>query len=323
MGNHRPPLAGNAPTTVPHASWIDTLKLHTIDPDRDGDVAMASMPLPQDDHALVAFAGMTSQAVPIAWYPAEQGAGPGKPRQVLIMGIADAVPATLGLVPASADALVTPKACAAPATIDPAWSGPHWQTAIVEETKTGLQMREVNELVIEHAGRSLGIRMGIELVEGGYHWWEWLQVEQLWSGPVCTAIRAAGYIGVTDVSEDELFDPEKYNTGPWLHRHNWLFAEVYLQLFANGLARVTARHVNNRFFDQGRNLEGFVPVIAFHKARSPWCCIVTWACSPRIWRPAIRTCCAWPSRWPTPLTAWIAAAGPGALMGVTLPTSAA
>ena len=58
-------------------------------------------------------------------------------------------------------------------------------------------MRETNELVLEHAGRRLGIRMGIELVDGGFHWWDWLQVEQLWTGPVCTAVRAAGYIPVT------------------------------------------------------------------------------------------------------------------------------
>jgi len=125
-------------------------------------------------------------------------------------------------------------------------------------------MREVNELVIEHGGRQLGIRMGIELEDGGFHWWEFLQVEQLWSGPVCTAIRAAGYVGVTEVCEDEMFDPGRYNAGYWLHRHNWLHAEVYAQIFANGLVKVTARHINNRFFDQGRDLEGFVPVIAFN-----------------------------------------------------------
>jgi len=247
------------------AAWIDTLKLRTLDPDREGDVAIASIPLPREDHALVAFAGMAAQAAPIAWYPAGNGADPGKPRQLLLMGIAGGgAPDTLGLVPAEAGALVTPREFAAPATADAAWTGPRWSTAVVEEKKTGVLMREVNELALEHAGRRLGIRMGIALTGGGYHWWEWLQIEQLWSGPVCTAIRAAGYIGITELGEDELFDPKHYNAGEWVHRHNWLFAEIYLQLFANGLARVTARHVNNRFFDQGRDLEGFVPVIAFN-----------------------------------------------------------
>ena len=250
-------------TVVP--SWIDRVKLTTLDPDRAAGVAIASIPLPREDHAMVVFDGMPAQAVPIAWYPSESGTGPGKPRQVLVMGVPeDAAPDTPGLVAAPGGAVVLPRPTAAPATAIPGWAGPTWRAAVVEEKKTGLMMREVNELVLEHAGRRLGVRMGIELADGGYHWWEWLQVEQLWTGPVCTAMRAAGYIGITEVGEDELFDPQKYNTGPWLHRHNWLFAEVYAQVFVNGLVRVTARHVNNRFFDQGRDLEGFVPVVAFN-----------------------------------------------------------
>lgn len=246
-------------------TWIDQLKLRTLDPDRQAGVAIASIPLPKDDHAIVAFKGMASQALPIAWYPADHGAGPGKPRQVLVMGIADGnAPDELALVAAGAEAIVTPQTPAAAPTADPAWAGPAWQSAIVEEKKTGLSMHEINELVLEHAGRRLGIRLGIELTTGDFHWWEWLQVERLWTGPVCTAIRAGGYIGVTDVPEDELFDPQHYNVGYWLHRHNWLFAEVWAQIFTNGLVRVTARHVNNRFFDQGRDLEGFVPIIAFN-----------------------------------------------------------
>lgn len=246
-------------------AWIDQLKLSALDPDRQASVAIASVPLPQADHALFTFDGIQSQAVPIAWHPLEHGSGPGGPRQLLVMGVAeDTVPDRLGLVPASNGAIAFPRPEAAPMTDIPGWTGPTWRCDVVEEKKTGLMMREVNELTIEYSGRRLEVRMGIELAGGEYHWWEWLQVEQLWSGPVCTAIRAAGYVGVTELSEEELFDPEKYNTGPWLHRHNWLFAEVYAQIFVNGLVRVTARHVNNRFFDQGRDLEGFVPVVAFN-----------------------------------------------------------
>jgi len=253
--------------TAATPAWIEGITLKPLDPEREAGVALASIPLPKDDHTIVTFAGMASQAVPVAWYPAEQGAGPGKPRQVLVMGIAgEGLPDPPGLAAANAGAIVNPQPCAAPATVDPAWTGPRWQSVIVEDKKTGVLMREVNELVLEHAGCRLGIRMGIELADGRFHWWEFLQVEQLWSGPVCTAVRAAGYVGITELGEDELFDPHRYNSGKWLHHHNWLFVEVYLQLFANGLVRVTARHVNNRFFDQGRDLEGFVPVIAFNAA---------------------------------------------------------
>ena len=246
-------------------TWIDELKLRTLDPDRQAGVAIASIPLPRNDHAVVAFKGMACQILPLAWYPAEQGTGPGRPRQVLVMGIAGGdAPDELALVAASGGTVVNPHAPAAAPAADASWAGPRWQSIIVEEKKTGSLMREVGELVLEHAGRRLGIRMGIELTGGGFHWWEWLQIERLWTGPVCTAIRAAGYIGVTEVTEDTMFEPNHYNRGPWLHRHNWLFAEVYAQLFTNGLVRVTARHVNNRFFDGGRDLEGLVPVIAFN-----------------------------------------------------------
>lgn len=265
MNNRKSRKTTSSPNKFP--GWIEQLKLRTLDPDREACVAIASIPLPKDDHAIVAFEGMVSQALPIAWYPADRGPDPGKVRQVLVMGIADSVaPDSVGLVAAPAGLIVTPEPVAAPVTADPAWPGPRWQSIILEEKKTGLQVREVNELVFEHAGRRLGIRMGIALTDGNYHWWEWLQVEQLWAGPVCTGIRAAGYIGVTDVPEDEMFDPHQYNAGKWLHRHNWLHAEVYAQIFVNGLVRITARHVNNRFFDQGRDLEGFVPVIAFNTA---------------------------------------------------------
>ena len=257
----QPPTRGQA--EIP--GWIGQLKLTTLDPNLKAGVALVSLPLPRDNEAVPGFAGMASQAVPIARYPDAHGAGPGRPRQVLVMGVGDeAMPDHLKLTTAGSTALVTPRAVAAPVTSIPGWAGPTWRATVVEEKKTGLMMREINELELSHAGRQLGIRMGIALADGGYHWWEWLQVEQLWAGPVCTAIRAAGYIGVADIPEDELFDPKKYNTGPWLHRHNWLYAEIYAQVFVNGLVRITARHVNNRFFDQGRDLEGFVPMIAFN-----------------------------------------------------------
>ena len=249
------------------SAWINWLKVRTIDADRDANVAICSVPLPREDHAVVTFDGMASQALPLAWYPAGPNARPDLARQVLVMGVADdAVPDELGIRKADEAAIVNPHGpCAAPIA-DDAWAGPKWQSTIVEEKKTGVAMREVNELTLEHDGRRIGLRMGIELNDGGYHWWQWLQVERLWTGPACTAIRAAGYIPVVDLNEDELFGPEGYNSGHWLHRHNWLFGEIHAQIFNNGLVRITARHVNNRFFDQGQDLEGLVPVLAFNAA---------------------------------------------------------
>ena len=246
-------------------AWIDQIKLRTLDPDRQASVAVASIPLAAKGHALVTFRDVDSQVVPIAWYPGDRG--PGLPRQVLVMGTANApLPDELSLMQAGAAAVVDARHSVAGPTAPATWAGPKWYSAIIEEKKTGLYNYEINELVLEHQGRKLGIRLGLELAEGGFHWWEWLQIEQLWAGPVCTAIRAAGYVGVKELTEEEIFSPNapRYGASYWFHRHNWLFAEVYAQVFVNGLVRVTARHVNNRFFDQGRDLEGFVPVIAFN-----------------------------------------------------------
>ena len=245
-------------------TWIDSLTLRTLDSDRQAEVAIASVPLPREEHAVVTLKGMASQAVPIAWYPGGQG-GPGGvrlPRQVLVMGIGGAGDSVLVEQAAASDVVAVDRPTACPVS-DAKSAGPRWSSGVVAEKKLGLSMSETNEFNLEHNGRQIGIRMGVEFADGGFHWWEWLQVEQLWAGPVCTAVRAAGYIPITEVSEEEMFEPSRYNRGDWLHKHNWLFAEVYAQVFVNGLVRVTARHVNNRFFDQGRDLAGFVPVIGF------------------------------------------------------------
>jgi hypothetical protein len=58
--------------------------------------------------------------------------------------------------------------------------------------------------------------------------------------------------------------PDVGDRGPtkWTHRQHWLFCEVYALLFANGVVHVTARHVNNKLYDYGRDVPG-EPMIAF------------------------------------------------------------
>lgn len=241
-------------------SWMERLTLASLDSEPGAQVAIASVPLPKESHAVPVFAGMVSQAVPIAWHPLQDGKRLAK--QALVMGIG-ATGETASLVQANASNVVEVDRPMASASSGADRRGPGWRSAVVEEKKLGLSMREVNELNLSFGGRSVGLRMGVELAEGGHHWWQWMQVEQLWTGPICTAVRAAGYIAIKEVSEDEMFEPSRYNRGDWLHRHNWLVGEVYALIFTNGFMRVTARHVNNRVFDQGRDLEGFVPVIGF------------------------------------------------------------
>ncbi|MHB9109120.1 MAG: hypothetical protein ACYDCO_18865 [Armatimonadota bacterium] len=250
--------------------WVKQIKLQKLS-EEPASVAIASVPVPRDEQAGVVLDGMPSQAVPVAWHP-----GPGAPKRLLLFGVSDGLlPDALGLC-AGEPVAVTPggyaqaERGASGRTADSAgakWSGPRWELAILDEKKTGLVMHETNELIFRHDGRELGLRMGIQLDdEPGLRWWEFVQVEELWSGPVCRAVRASGYIGIVEITDEEWTDPNRYNFGPWFHKHNWLHAEIYALVFANGLVKITARHVNNRFFDHGENLDGFVPVLGLRPA---------------------------------------------------------
>lgn len=224
-------------------------KLRVLTGSADASVAIASFPLPAGfDHA-VGFDGLASQAVPIAWRP------DGKPRQMLMLGLAD------GPLPDALQVTQQPQAHEMPAR-----PTPQWTVRILHKKKTGMLMHEVNELTLSFGGREVGLRMGMRRSDG-LHWWQWLRVEELWSGPVCRAIRAAGFIAADPVPEDFFIDSARYNTGYWLHRHNWLYAEVYALLFANGLVRATARHVNNRFFDKGEEIRDCLPVLGLRTRR--------------------------------------------------------
>ena len=237
-------------------SVVNSVGVAALDAAQGSRVVIASVPVPRGQQSPPRFADAASQAVPIAWYSAEHGDGPGLPRRYLVVGVTEQdAPDRLALTDAASDARQRPL--------------PTCRIDTLEKKTTGLSGYEVNELVISHAGRSLGVRLGV-LKDSGPAWWQWLRVETLWSGPVCSAISAAGYVSVSDLkSDDEIFDPKVYNQGPQFHVQHWLFVEVYALLFANGLVRVTARHVNNRFFDQGRDLAGFVPIIGFRPISAP------------------------------------------------------
>ncbi len=233
--------------------------LKALDHDATARILMASVPLPRDTDAAIAFAGMRSQAVPLAYYPGSDG--PGAPRQVLLLGIRD------GLAPSRATlatgGVLVPHAPGPPVSPTDEWQGPRLDVEIVSRKKTGLVMREVNELSVAANGREIGLRMGLRH-ENAWRWWQFVRLEQLWAGPVCRAYRAAGYIGVEEVDDEFFVEAIKTNTGHWLHRHNWLLGELYLLVFANGLVRITARHLNNRMVDKGQELTDVLPVLGLH-----------------------------------------------------------
>src|SRR4029079_4759210 len=93
------------------------------------------------------------------------------------------------------------------------------------------------------------------------HWWQWLRVETLWSGPLVKAVRIGGYVEMEHVSEKEFRSKKTFHGSLRLHKHDWVYGEMYALCFANGVVQVAARHINNHRYDEGRELKNIVPVL--------------------------------------------------------------
>ncbi len=195
--------------------------------------------------------GVTSQAQPLAFRYDESGVR--SPRHYLVAGIAD------DELPESVDVNWTTGEDA-PASDPPALG--EIETVVVDSKTRGVLIREVGELRIKGASGTLGIRMGLETTDGVL-WWEWVTPTCLWSGPICSSWRVGGYAPARIESDDEAVIRRFGYMHPEVHRHNWVYCEVHLLMFANGVVRIHARHVNNRFFDRGRDLKDVRAVIGF------------------------------------------------------------
>jgi len=238
---------------LPDPQMIEDLTLTRLSPDAPAHAAVVSLPVPPGAGE-VAIDGALSQSVPIAWWPEHlAGAeGRGEPRRLLVALAGDRE------LPAEAHPSLSA------AWSGESWAGPTWETRVLDHNYMGVINWETGELVLRHGEREIGLRLGLLREDGEPMWWEWLQVEELWAGPACRAIRAAGYASAMRLTQDH---PDV--TGPppslWTHKHHWLLCEVYALLFANGVVHVTARHVNNRLYDYGRDVPG-LPVIGIRSA---------------------------------------------------------
>jgi len=215
-------------------------------------LCMISLPLAPGTQA-GHLEGIRTQAQTIARWPSSAAGRPGLPRRQLIFGLANScIPEKIRLVQGR--------------KIDNRYSGPDASLKIVREKKTGITFYEEDEVVFSMGKKQLGLRIGL-IHEGEYHWWEWLRIEELWSGPVCKAIRIGGFIARHRTTEEELKEINLFTRPAALHKllhvHDWLRGEAYILMFANGVIHFTCRHVNNHLFDHGRDLEDVTPVLAF------------------------------------------------------------
>ena len=249
---------------LPSPQMLQQLRLTRLNPQAPAQAAVFSLPVPPGSGQVTAQ-GALSQSVPVAWWPGYmlEGAGSqvsadrvypsaypdgGEPRRQLVTVAGDAeLPAEIGLA-------------GAPAAAAGDWTGPQWEVRILESNYLTALNWEVNELVLRQGDKEIGLRVGLLTDADGPMWWEWLRVEELWSGPACRAIRACGYASAFRLTADHP-DIKDVQCPIWTHQQHWVFCELYVLLFANGVVHVTARHVNNHLYDGGRDLQGVVPVI--------------------------------------------------------------
>jgi hypothetical protein len=212
-------------------------------------IVTASLPVPMNGPMPAAITDMATQTQDVAWWPDSQSGRKRAPRRRLMFGLSDEkLPRSFRL--------------GMPGSLPRGLSELNAGVRVVDENLKCLLPYQVGEVVFRWKNRSLGLRLGIRWRDE-FHWWQWLRIEELWLGPLVKAVRIGGYIEVDPAREEEFQDPRSFYGTPRLHRHDWVFGEVFALCFANGVVQITARHINNHRFDEGRELQHVVPFLAF------------------------------------------------------------
>jgi len=97
------------------------------------------------------------------------------------------------------------------------------------------------ELLLRFGGRTLVLQAGGTGPRGGPYYWESVQVDPLWRNAVAQAFRVGGVI---------------YN------EDTYLWADIFLVLFCNGVADVAAHFLNTKLHIKGYDFQG-LPMIRF------------------------------------------------------------
>ena len=224
--------------------------------DPDARIAMVSMPIPLRADPPTGLADLPTQVQPVGvWPQALAGQKRATRRQLMLVQSDQPLPTKLQITD-------RPNC---PAKFD----GPQITCRILDKKNLGQLLWEVNEAVFTFADRQFGLRIGLKHA-GKYNWWQWVRIEQLWSGPLCKAIRIGGFIEVEHITDEDFagLSEDRAASHPSIHNHNWLRGEVYALMFANGVVQLTCRHVNNHMFDHGRDLHDVLPVIGFTTAEA-------------------------------------------------------
>jgi hypothetical protein len=212
----------------------------------DATVGIISLPLPAGSNGGISIAHDNSATQPIAWRPANK-----EPRRVLACVVDNSgVPTTLQLRSGATAAPVAGK----------------WEvgTRITKEKleftahsfRDIAQLRGVPadecttvefELALSYGGKSVGLQFGSTGPKGGPYYWQNVQIDRLWQNDVAEAVRVGGVI---------------YN------EDTYLWADVYLLLFNNGVAHAAAHFVTTKLHIEGYDFQG-LPLIRFAGGNLP------------------------------------------------------
>jgi hypothetical protein len=204
-------------------------------------VGMVSLPLPQDASEAIRPDHSRCGTQPVAWWVRHQ-----TPRRVMAFVVDDAgVPEQLRLT--------TEKPAASPSA--PKWKieariteerldfVPHKFTNI--ESLRGVPAKDCTtveyEMRLNYGDRNIALQFGATGPKGGPYYWQNVQVDRLWQNAAVQAVRVGGVI---------------YN------EDTYLWADVFLLLFSNGVAHAAAHFVNTKLHIKGYEFFG-LPVIRF------------------------------------------------------------
>ena len=164
-------------------------------------------------------------------------------RLLLVADGADAAPATLALTPAAAPAGMPPAA----------------EMELIARAPRQFFIWEQHGLRLSRGERSVLLALGLR-VGDAVHWWENCRLVTVAETPACRIIEMSGAIPYRKVDLDH-FTKHPGHTDPLLHRHNWVYGHLYARLHANGVCEIFARHINSKYFDDGQDLPGAVPLV--------------------------------------------------------------
>jgi len=210
-------------------------------------VGMISLPLPRESANALSLDHPSVGVQPVGWWERDR-----TPRRVMVFVVGEnAVPEMLRLK----------RGGGRPGRASQAWTVrynttferlpfkkvPAWEYNALRGFPAEDCTLVEGEVLLSYGGRTVSLQFGATGPDegsagpGGVYYWQNVQIDRLWANEVAQAVRVGGII---------------YNSD------TFLWADVYLLLFSNGVAQVSAHFVNTRLAIDGYDFVG-LPVIRF------------------------------------------------------------